>query len=102
MAVNAPLFNPAPIFTLPGTVTLVLLLSRVMLTALAAAAVRVTVQVEVPGPFTVDGQQFKPLSCAAAARLMMACWLWPLRAAVTVAFWLLLTVPEVAAKVALL
>ena len=33
---------------------------------------------------------------------MVACWLWPLRVAVTVAFWLLLTVPEVAAKVALL
>ena len=32
----------------------------------------------------------------------MACWLTPFRVAVTVAFWLLLTVPEVAAKVALL
>ena len=33
---------------------------------------------------------------------MMACWLWPLRVAVTVALWLLLTLPEVAVKVALL
>ena len=33
---------------------------------------------------------------------MVACWLTPLRVAVTVAFWLLLTAPEVAAKVALL
>jgi hypothetical protein len=33
---------------------------------------------------------------------MVACWLTPLRAAVTVALWLLLTVPEAAAKVALL
>jgi len=33
---------------------------------------------------------------------MVACWLWPLRVAVTMALWLLLTVPEVAVKVALL
>jgi hypothetical protein len=33
---------------------------------------------------------------------MFACWLWPLRVAVTIALWLLLTVPEVAVKVALL
>ena len=32
---------------------------------------------------------------------MAACWLTPLMVAVTVAFWLLLMVPEVAAKVAL-
>jgi len=38
----------------------------------------------------------------AATRLIVACWLWPLRVAVTTAFWLLLTVPEVAVKVALL
>jgi hypothetical protein len=33
---------------------------------------------------------------------MVACWLWPLRVAVMVALWLLLTVPEVAVKVAVL
>jgi len=33
---------------------------------------------------------------------MLACLLWPLRVAVTVALWLLLTTPEVAVKVALL
>ena len=33
---------------------------------------------------------------------MTACWLTPLRVAVTVAVWLLLKVPDVAAKVALL
>ena len=38
----------------------------------------------------------------AAARLMVAGWLWPFSVAVTVALWLLLTVPEFAAKVALL
>src|SRR6185295_8792808 len=41
------------------------------------------------------------LICAAAARLMVAGWLWPLKVAVTVALWLLLTAPEVAVKVAL-
>ena len=33
---------------------------------------------------------------------MVACWFWPFRVAVTIAFWLVLTVPEVAVKVALL
>ncbi len=33
---------------------------------------------------------------------MVACWLWPFKVAVTVAFWLLLTVPDVAVKVAVL
>jgi hypothetical protein len=37
-----------------------------------------------------------------AVRLIVACWLCPLRVAVTVAFWVLLTVPEAAVKVALL
>jgi hypothetical protein len=33
---------------------------------------------------------------------MVACWFRPLKVAVTIAFWLLLTVPEVAVKVAVL
>ena len=33
---------------------------------------------------------------------MVACWLCPLRVAVTMALWLLLTIPAVAVKVALL
>jgi len=48
--------------TLPGTVTLVLLLSSVTLAVLEAAAVRVAVQSEVPGPVTVAGEQFKLLN----------------------------------------
>jgi hypothetical protein len=62
VAVNVALLSPAPIFTLPGTVTLVLLLNSATLTALETAAVRVTVQVEVPGAFTVAGEQVKLLS----------------------------------------
>ena len=101
MAVKVALLSPLPILTLPGTVTLTLLLASVTLVALEAAAVRLAVQVEVPGAFTLDGEQLKLLSCA-AARLMVACWLWPFRVAVTMALWLLVTVPEVAVKVAVL
>ena len=101
-ALSMALLSPAPTFTPPGTVTLLLLLSNVTVATPEAAAVKVTVQVEVPGAFTVAGEQLKLLSCAAAARLMVACWLWPLNVAVTIAFWLLLTVPEAAVKVALL
>ena len=101
-AVKVALLSPAPIFTLPGTVTLVLLLDKLTLTALEEAAVKVTVQEEVPGAFRVAGEQFTPLSRAAAARLMVAGWLCPFRLAVTVAVALLLTVPAVAVKVPLL
>jgi hypothetical protein len=48
--------------TLPGTVTLALLLASVTLVALEAAAVKVAVQVEVPGAFTVAGEQLKLLN----------------------------------------
>jgi hypothetical protein len=102
VAVNVALLSPAPILTFPGTVTFALLLNSVTLVGLVAAAVNAAVQVEVPGAFTVAGEQIKLLNWAAAAKLMVACWLWPLRVAVTMALWLLLTVPEVAVKVALL
>lgn len=95
------LLSPAPILTLAGTVMLALLLDSATLTALTAAAVKVAVQVEVPGAFTVAGEQLKLLNCAAGTRLMVDGWLWPFKVAVTVALWLLLTLPEVAVKVAL-
>ncbi len=62
MAVNVALLSPEAILTLAGTVTLALLLDSVTLTALAAAAVKVAVQVEVPGAVTVAAEQVKPLS----------------------------------------
>jgi hypothetical protein len=102
VAVKLALLSPAPIFALPGTVTLVLLLDRVTLTALAEAPVKVTVQEEVPGAFTIAGEQLTPPSWAAAARVIVAGWLCPFRLAVTVAVALLLTVPAVAVKVPLL
>lgn len=86
MAVNVALMSPVPILTLPGTVTLALLLESVTLTVLVAAAVRLAVQVEVPGAFTVPGEQLKLVSCGVATvRLMVLCWLWPFKVAVTVA-----------------
>jgi len=62
VAVNVALLSPAPILTLPGTVTLALLLESVTLAALEAAAVKVAVQVEVPGAFTVAGEHVKLLN----------------------------------------
>ena len=70
---NVALLSPEPILTLAGTVTFALLLVSVTLVALEAAAVNDAVQVEVPGAFTVAGEQLKLLSVAAAVRLMVAC-----------------------------
>ena len=101
-ALKVALLSPGPILTPLGTVTLVLLLWSATVTVFEAAAVRVTEQAAVPGELTVPGAHVIPLSCVAAVRLMVACWLCALRVAVTMAFWLLLTVPEAAVKVALL
>lgn len=84
-----------------GTVTLVLLLCSATVTVFEAAAVSVTEQMVVPGEFTVPGAHVIALNWVAAVRLMVACWLCPLRVAVTRTFWLLLTVPEAAVNVAL-
>ena len=58
---NIALLSPEPILTLPGRVTLTLLLASVTFVALEAAAVNATVQVAVPGAFTVAGEQLKLL-----------------------------------------
>jgi len=60
--VNVTLLSPEPILTLPGTLTLLLPLASVTAVALDAAAVRVAVQVDVPGPVTVAGEQARLLS----------------------------------------
>jgi hypothetical protein len=62
VAVNVALLCPAPTVMLAGTVTLVLLVASATLTALAGAALIVTVQAEIPGPFTLAVEQFKLLS----------------------------------------
>src|ERR1019366_6189932 len=101
-ALNVVLLSPGPILTPLGRITLVLLLCSATVTVFEAAAVSVTEQMAVPGELTVPGVHVPPLSWVAAVRLMVVCWLCPLRVAVTMAFWLLLTVPEAAVKVALL
>ena len=55
------LFVPVLTVTLPGTVTLVLLLDNVTLRGLDAAPVRVTVQSDVPGEFTIAGEHVRML-----------------------------------------
>jgi hypothetical protein len=70
VAMRVVLVCPAGMLALPGTVTLALLLERVMVAPPeGAAAVRVTVQVAVPGALTVAGEQLKLLSWVPAARL---------------------------------
>ena len=85
--------------TLPGTLTLALLLTKVTLTALEVDADSQTVQLEVPGELTVAGEQLRLLIWV-AARLIVACCLCPFRVAVTDAVRLLATVPVVAVNVA--
>ena len=62
VALKVALLCPALIFTLAGTVTLVLLLASVTLVALAGAVPMVTVQMEAPGPVTLAGAQVRLLS----------------------------------------
>jgi hypothetical protein len=70
VAPKVVLLCPAGMLALPGTVTLALLLERATVAPPeGVAAVRVTVQVAVPGAFTVAGEQLRLLSSAPAARL---------------------------------
>ena len=101
-AVKAAVLSPELMLTLPGAVMFALLLSTVTLAAPGVAAVKVIVQSAVPGAFTIAGTQVRVLICAAAAKVIIVCWLWPLKLAVKIAVWPLLAVPEVALKVAVL
>src|SRR5579872_2485932 len=102
LAVNDALLCPAPTATLAGTVILPLLLDNVTVAPEGAAAVRLTVQLDVPGAFTVAGEQLKLEGCAVTVSATVVVWLIPFKDAVTVTVWALATVPVVAAKVALL
>ena len=73
VAVKDALVSPAPTPTLPGTVMLPLLLDKVTVAPPAgAAAVKVTVQLEVPGAFTVAGAQLKLLGCVVTVNATVA------------------------------
>ena len=102
LAVKVPPLWLAATLRLAGTVTLALLLDSPTVTPPeGAGADNVTVQVELPGAFTVPGAQLRLLGTTVTVRLTLVDWLWPFRVAVTVAVWLLATVPLVAVNVAL-
>ena len=62
VAVKFALLCPAETVTLEGTLTLVLLLESPTATAAGAVPVSVTVQDELPGAFTLDGEQASELN----------------------------------------
>jgi hypothetical protein len=73
VAVKVALVSPAPTLTLAGTVMLALLLDKVTVEPPAgAAAVRLTVQLDVPGAFTVAGEQLKLLGCTVTVNAIVA------------------------------
>ena len=102
VAVNVALVCPEFTVTVAGTVTFALLSESPTEVAEAAAATRVTVQVDVPGAFTLAGEQLKVFNCAGAVRLSVNVRLTALRVAVTIALWLVAIVPEFAENVAVL
>jgi hypothetical protein len=104
LAVKEPLVWVAGMLRLPGRVTLPLLLASVTEAPPAGAGPdSVTVQEELPGAFTVAGEQVKleGTTITGAVRLTEADWVRPLSEAVRVAVWLVAIVPAVAMKVVL-
>jgi len=106
VAVKFPVVAPANTVTLPGTVAFALLLdSATASPPPGAALLNVTVQMEDPGAFTLDGAQERPLrppGITDAVRLTVVALLCPFQVTVTVAVWPLLTAPAVAVNVPLL
>ena len=73
VAENVTEVDPEEAMTEEGTVRLVLLLLRLTaVPAAGAAALNATVQEEVPGVFTVAGEQLKPLTVTAAFTVTVA------------------------------
>jgi hypothetical protein len=102
VAVKEALVSPVPTMTLLGTVMLALLENKATTEPPAGAAeVNETVQVDVPGAFTVAGEQPRLLGCEVTVKVMAADWFTPLSEPLTVTFPAVVTVPVVAAKVAL-
>ncbi len=103
VAVKFTVVAPDATVTLAGTVALALLLdSATASPPLGAAPLNVTAHAEVPGAFTLAGSQLTPLTVTAATKLIVVFAVCPFKPAVTVAAWLLLTVPAVATKVPLI
>ena len=76
---------PEPTTTLAGIPTLTLPLPRFTVIAFGAVPVRLAVQVEVPGAFTVPGVQLNPLNGKGTVKVIGVERLLPLSAAVTFA-----------------
>lgn len=103
LAVNLAEVDPEPTVTLPVVVRLALSSDSVTANPPAGAApLRVTVQVEYPGPFTLAGAQLIPLNDTVVAKSTVAVVFFPFQPAVTRAVWLVLIVPAVAWNVPLL
>ncbi len=104
VAEKVALLWPAGTDTLAGTVSAALLLLSDTGVIAAAAWFSDTVQVLEALLPRVDGVQERDVRfvCAGAVRLSVNGWEPPFRLAVTITFWLLLTVAVVAEKVALL
>ena len=99
---NPALLDPAPTVTLPGTVTLALLSDNATLNPPSGAGpLRVIVQVEDPGAFTLAGVHVRPLSDDDGMRFTTVVAFVPLQFAVTVTVPLEITVPAAAVKVPL-
>ena len=67
VAVKVAVLDPAPTVTLAGTVSAALLLDSPIVIALAAALLKLTVQVDDEPAPTEFGEQLSPLNCAGAA-----------------------------------
>ena len=100
VAVKVAVFSPVAKDTNPGTVTFALLLESKTLAPAPGQAGTVTVQVDVPGAFTVAGEHVNDVTCVAWTRLMDVDTVEPLHVAVTDAEALDCSVPVVATKVA--
>jgi hypothetical protein len=95
--VNVPLLEPAAIVALAGTLSAAAaLLDRLIVVALAAAAVSVTVHVALWPVASTFGAQLTDDSCAGAARFSGKVFALLLALAVTTAVWLDTTDPTVA------
>ena len=102
VAVNVALEAPAATVTLPGAVTLAFPLdSDTANPPVAAAPVRLTVQVALPGAVTELGLQLRLLNCATGLTVTDAVRLTPPADAVTVTVCAEVTVAAVRVKVAL-
>jgi hypothetical protein len=103
IAVNPALAAPEGTVTLPGTVAFPLSLERATaMPPLGATPLKVTVQADVPGAFTLEGEQETPVRVTFEVRLMVEIAVWAFSVAVTVAVTLPVTEPAVAVNVPLL